>query len=1083
MGERAVERRIVSVLFADLVGFTSLSERLDSEDVALVQDAYFAAARETVARHGGVLEKFVGDAVMAVFGSPRTRDDDAERAVRAGLALIAAVDRLNATLELEEATLRVRVGVSTGETLHGEASADRGPVTGDTVNVAARLQAAAEPGALIVGELTALAVADAVELEQLEPLQLKGKAEPVRASRVTGLYPMRSRERALGLIRAATVGREEEVALLRGLVGRTTRLVVIAPPGVGKTRMVDDVAAAASAADATVLRARLRPDVLSPYEPLAQLVASGGGAAALPGALAQAGVKSARAAVVAELLTHAAAGETRESLDRDQLFEAWREGLDALACDRPALWIVEDAHWASRDLLAFLAVAAGAPSAAGRAVVATARPALFDREAAWVESAERLDLEPLGDRDAAMLVRALVGDVLPGTLVDQVVEHAGGNPLFVEELVRLWVDAGVLVHDGGRWALAVATEEVPLPLTVQAIYAGQLDDLPEGARILARRAAIAGRRFPEAALEPLELQGTRDSLEELSRRGFVGGPLDDVLLGDSWVYRHALLRDAGYASLARAERARLHLRLAQWLRTRGPPATDSLAEVIGRHFAAAAESAPRLVRELDGSPIGEIRREAAAWFEHAAATAAGIAAWDTAAALAARALDLTGDDETLALARRRLAHGQALADAVGVDEAVPVLQQALDGFRTALADGEKTALDGIAATGWALGQLLRAQTLFAAAESLAEALLAEVGDVSAVVTARLLLLRGIGALAARDDFALARADAGRALALGRDAEDADIELEATQLLAQVEGEAGGGRPEVWDELAALGRAAGRWSVVAGALRNRGSLEWDDDPLASLPYTDASAEVAYVHGLVQDAAWADYCRAEAHLSSGAWDDALAAGLRAIAAGEERDLHRVVVRSWFTLRPIAVARGRRDLLERAYPRFEARRGREPDSPYARIVTTAMHLSFADAGLEQAFVPGLEDRLGSFDLDQATPSWLAGVETIIGAWIAVGDLDGADRALQRMRATLERGATGLASATESLLDARIAIARGDIEGAVDRAGRALGAPAPWWRLKAIDLLERLGAAEPELVAEGTAIRSSLGLQCAGL
>src|ERR671930_1616378 len=164
MTTRAVERRIVTVLFADLVGFTSLSERLDAEDVSLVQDAYFDAVRETIERHGGMLEKFVGDAAMAVFGVPRVRDDDAERAVRAGLALVAAVARVGASLGLEEGALRVRVGVNSGEAVYGEATAERGPVTGDTVNVAARLQAAAEPGSVIVGEVTALSVADAAEL-------------------------------------------------------------------------------------------------------------------------------------------------------------------------------------------------------------------------------------------------------------------------------------------------------------------------------------------------------------------------------------------------------------------------------------------------------------------------------------------------------------------------------------------------------------------------------------------------------------------------------------------------------------------------------------------------------------------------------------------------------------------------------------------------------------------------------------------------------------------------------------------------------------------------------------------------------
>jgi class 3 adenylate cyclase len=272
--ERAVERRVVTVLFADLVGFTSLSEELDAEDVTLVQDAYFDAVRETVARHGGQLEKFVGDAAMAVFGAPRVRDDDAERAVRAGLALVASVQRVGAGLGLAPGALRLRVGVASGETVYGEASAERGPVTGDVVNVAARLQAAGEPETVTIGEATALAVADAIELERLPPFELKGKAEPVPAWRAVGVHAERSRERALGRLRAPTLGRDDEVAHLRSLVGSTARVTVVAPPGVGKTRLLDELAAAA--ADAAVLRARLRPDVLSPFEPVASLRAGCG---------------------------------------------------------------------------------------------------------------------------------------------------------------------------------------------------------------------------------------------------------------------------------------------------------------------------------------------------------------------------------------------------------------------------------------------------------------------------------------------------------------------------------------------------------------------------------------------------------------------------------------------------------------------------------------------------------------------------------------------------------------------------------------------------------------------------------------
>ena len=200
---RAATRRVVSVLFADLVGFTSLSEELDAEDVTLVQDAYFEAVRETVSRHGGQLEKFVGDAAMAVFGAPRVRDDDAERAVRAGLALVAAVQRVGAGLGLAPGALRLRVGVASGETVYGEASAERGPVTGDVVNVAARLQAAGEPETVTIGETTALAVADAIELERLPPFDLKGKSEPVPAWRAAGVHAERSRERALGGLQRA----------------------------------------------------------------------------------------------------------------------------------------------------------------------------------------------------------------------------------------------------------------------------------------------------------------------------------------------------------------------------------------------------------------------------------------------------------------------------------------------------------------------------------------------------------------------------------------------------------------------------------------------------------------------------------------------------------------------------------------------------------------------------------------------------------------------------------------------------------------------------------------------------------------
>ncbi|HEX7172561.1 MAG TPA: adenylate/guanylate cyclase domain-containing protein, partial [Candidatus Limnocylindria bacterium] len=256
----AVERRIVTVLFADLVGFTPLSERLDAEDVATIQDAYFAAVRETIERYGGSLEKFIGDAAMAVFGVPAGRDDDAERAVRAGLALIGAVEQLGARLGLEPGELQLRVGVNSGEVVHAAAGPDVGRVTGDTVNTAARLQTAARPGSVLLGELTALTVAEAIETLPAGPVDLKGKQEPVRAAEALGPRPQPSREEALGGMRAPTLGRDAELERLHAAAAgvarerRAARILVVAPPGVGKSRLLAELE---DSMDGTVLRGRV----------------------------------------------------------------------------------------------------------------------------------------------------------------------------------------------------------------------------------------------------------------------------------------------------------------------------------------------------------------------------------------------------------------------------------------------------------------------------------------------------------------------------------------------------------------------------------------------------------------------------------------------------------------------------------------------------------------------------------------------------------------------------------------------------------------------------------------------------------
>jgi predicted ATPase len=402
------------------------------------------------------------------------------------------------------------------------------------------------------------------------------------------------------------------------------------------------------------------------------------------------------------------------------------------------VWLVEDVHWASPDLLAFLELAGSSPRYAGRLVVASARPVLLDERPDWVESGERLDLPLLPPRETEELVREFVGEALPAELVARIAERSAGNPLFVEELLRTWAGVGILAADDEGWRLAAPAEEVELPLTVQAIYAAQLDDLPPPARAAARRAAVAGRRFPREALAVFEVEEAEAGLDTLVRRSLVSVATDDVLLGPSHSYRHALLRDAGYASLARAERSRLHVRFADWLAERPEQSRPALAEVIGRHYAAALDGAPTLARDIGGLGRDNVRASAGDWFETAARVALGFAAWASARDLAERALELSGE-AGLERARRLHLLGEATANAVGVDEALPLLEESLDGYREA---GIATAREGVVDAACALGRLRSSQTQFAVVEQLADGLLAELGERADAATARLLALRG-----------------------------------------------------------------------------------------------------------------------------------------------------------------------------------------------------------------------------------------------------------------------------------------------------------------------------------------------------
>src|SRR6266511_2683142 len=866
----AVERRIVTVLFADLVGFTPLSERLDPEDVATVQDAYFGVVRETVARYGGELEKFIGDAVVAVFGIPRARDDDAERAVRAALALSSAVEQLGARIGLEAGDLRLRIGVNTGEVAYVGSGPDRDRIIGDAVNTAARFQTAARPGTVLVGETTFLAVVEAIELEPAGALELKGKGEPVPAWTAVRVRPARSRDHAMGTLRAPMIGRDRELAMLAGELG--------------------EVAGEARRRGTAFLRARCRPDVLGPYEPVAQLLAAGlagagfdrsgwtddvvrrrGRAAAFVSErLIAAGATPARADVVARE-THAVlwpepseAPPSGGTADREARFAAWLSALAALVTPSPLLLLCEDVHWAGGDFLAFLEFAVDAEGDRGRLIVATCRPSLLDAAPAWAagrpeQDRHVLDLSPLSQATAIELVHALVGDAVPPELVERIGERSDGNPLFIEELLRAWASAGLLTVRDGRWVLAEGAG-VHLPATVQAIYAAQIDDLPAHA---------------------LEVVGGSEGVEVLARRGLVSGPEADTFAGTTYAFRHALLRDAGYGSLARAQRAQLHVRLARWVETVAGDRTAPVAEVVAGHYASALESMPALARQVEGLGRAELEGLAATWFERAGDTALALSAQDAARSLFRRALDLTPAEAILDRARRWERLGDATDYAGDMDEGGRALREAVELYRRAMGeqggspDEAEEARAGYARALAALGMVWGQQLRFEEAARLADEGLRVMGRGDDVAVARLLHLRAWSRML----FAVQpgiRQDFERALALARASGDAALELEVAQSLAQLAVEEGevaldevlDGNRRIWE----LALGLGAWQRAVRTMRLNAGMLIEERTAEGWPLLEEAADLAEAHGLREDVAWIDYGRAEAGFVTGEWDRA-------------------------------------------------------------------------------------------------------------------------------------------------------------------------------------------------------------------
>jgi len=613
------ERKIVTVLFADLVGFTSRSERMDVEDVRGTLAPYHALLREQLEHYGGTVEKFIGDAVMALFGAPIAHEDDPERAVRAALSIRAAIDRLND--EEPELDLHVRVGVNTGEALvvlDADAARGEGMASGDVVNTAARLQTAAPVDGILVGESTYRATDRAITYRSAEPVVAKGKSQPLA---VWEAVEARARLGVDVVQRPTTplVGRGEEVDLLldalrRCRSERAVQLVtLVGVPGIGKSRLVWELMQAVERDPdfITWRQGRSLPygDGVT-YWALGEMIKAQAGildtdAADDAGGKLQAAVADlihdpTEAAWVEEhvralagLEAAAAVGGNRHS----EAAAAWRRFLEALADRQPLVLVFEDLHWADDALLDFIDHLADWSSDVPMLVVCTARPELLDRRRGWgggKRNALTVALSPLADTDIARLIGTLLEQaLLPADTQLMLLRTAEGNPLYAEEYVRMLIDRGHLQHDGGRWRLA-GTTELPVPESVQGLIAARLDDLPVDQKRLLQDAAVLGKVVWLGALvsmSGLDRYQAETHLHALERREMLRRERRSSVASDTeYAFRHVLMRDVAYGQIPRSQRADRHQRAAVWIESLSADRGDT-SDMLAHHYARALEYA------------------------------------------------------------------------------------------------------------------------------------------------------------------------------------------------------------------------------------------------------------------------------------------------------------------------------------------------------------------------------------------------------------------------------------------------------------------------------------------------------------
>jgi class 3 adenylate cyclase/tetratricopeptide (TPR) repeat protein len=1029
------ERKVVTVLFADLVGFTSRAETRDPEDVEAILRPYHQRLRSELERHGGTVEKFIGDAVMAVFGAPVVHEDDPERAVRAALAI--------REWAAEADGLEVRIAVNTGEalvSLDARPEAGEAMVAGDVVNTAARLQAAAPVNGILVGEHTYRSTGQVVDYREADAVEAKGKAEPVpvwEAVQARAAFGIDVRQ----LARTELVGREAELHALRDALARVREerqprsATLVGAPGLGKSRLVYELFRTVEAEPELVYwrQGRCLPygDGVT-YWALAEVAKAQAGiletdsfddaeaklrrtVSELVGEGGEAEWVVSRLRPLVGLGDEGPGGESRQA----ESFFAWRRFLEAVASERTLVLVFEDLHWADEGFLDFVQHLHEWAVDVPLFLICTSRPELLTRRPGWPDTVQ---LSPLSDEATATLVHGLLERlILPAEVHAALLERAGGNPLYAEEFARMVGERGP-----GR--------ELPLPETVQGVIAARIDGLSAEEKELLQDAAVVGKVFWAGAIATIA-GGDRWTLEErlqkLVRRELLRRERRSSVAGESeYAFHHVLVRDVAYGSIPRSERADKHRLAAEWLESLSEDRTEDRAELLAHHYAEALE----LARASGEAEQAQRLEEPARRYLVLAGDRAFPLDPPTAESYYRRALAaLDADDPERARVSVKIADAMQedgrLHEAVaGYEEAIPTLRsrgdvQAAGGAMVRLA----TAL-------WRIGETTRSRAELEEAVELLEQ--EPVGPNLVRAYAR----------TAVNEVVAGRTRAGldwttKALPL---AEDFALHGEVVRLL-QMRGLARQdlGQPGSSDDLRralSLALEHGLGFETATSYTNLAEvLHASSGPADALEVLGEAIEFAWKHGLEHHAWWTRANTAIVLFDLGRWDEALRVTEEVVEWDRSRGGSQLEVSSEMTKALILAFRGEvataTALMERLLPKARAIEDVQTLAP-ALMISAHLALARGETAVARRLLEEADERT------RANPSWRVNLlvnTAYIGAAVGAVDL-----AARQVDAAERDGRTPSAICSVVTARAIVAEARGDLESAADLYGDA----AERWR-----------------------------------